>query len=507
MNDVIYNLTIGDPVNLFWVGLGTMLGILVGAIPGLTGAMLIALTLPLTYAMQPTEAMVLLVSMYVGSISGGLITATLLRMPGTPASVITTLDGYPMARDGKPGRALGLGIMSSFVGGLISWGFLILLAKPISHISTELGDFDYFALVLVALVLIASVSGKSLAAGIFSGLFGILVTIPGESPATGVTRATLGIEQLNGGFDLLPVLIGLFAVSQVIHEVAQKGGAVEQVSKVKPEGILLGAKDWVAHLVNMVRSSVIGTWVGILPGIGANVGSVMAYSAAKSMSKEPEAFGAGSEEGVVASEAANNATIGGALIPLVAMGIPGSVIDAILLGALILHGLQPGVLLFQNNPDVVYTIIFTMLIANIAMFGMMVLSAKWISRLATIPRHYLLPVVIVFCVVGSYALNNRMFDVWVMLAFGVVGFIMERNKIPLAPFVIGFVLAPIAEEKLGAGLQASSGSYLELVQRPVALTFVLISIVLVVWPIYKSLIKSRSIRDDGDGQAEQKERS
>ncbi|MAQ88593.1 MAG: hypothetical protein CMM03_01910 [Rhodopirellula sp.] len=507
MDDVIYNLTIGDPVNLFWVGLGTMLGILVGAIPGLTGAMLIALTLPLTYAMQPTEAMVLLVSMYVGSISGGLITATLLRMPGTPASVITTLDGYPMARDGKPGRALGLGIMSSFVGGLISWGFLILLAKPISHISTELGDFDYFALVLVALVLIASVSGKSLAAGIFSGLFGILVTIPGESPATGVTRATLGIEQLNGGFDLLPVLIGLFAVSQVIHEVAQKGGAVEQVSKVKPEGILLGAKDWVAHLVNMVRSSVIGTWVGILPGIGANVGSVMAYSAAKSMSKEPEAFGTGSEEGVVASEAANNATIGGALIPLVAMGIPGSVIDAILLGALILHGLQPGVLLFQNNPDVVYTIIFTMLIANIAMFGMMVLSAKWISRLATIPRHYLLPVVIVFCVVGSYALNNRMFDVWVMLAFGVVGFIMERNKIPLAPFVIGFVLAPIAEEKLGAGLQASSGSYLELVQRPVALTFVLISIVLVVWPIYKSLIKSRSIRDDGDGQAEQKEKS
>ena len=485
MGDVIHELTIGDPVNLLWVCIGTMLGILVGAIPGLTGAMLIALSLPLTYAMQPSEAMVLLVSMYVGSISGGLITATLLRMPGTPASVITTLDGYPMARDGKPGRALGLGIMASFAGGLISWGFLILLAEPISHISTELGDFDYFALVLVALVLIASVSGKSLAAGVFSGFLGILVTIPGESPATGDTRWTWGIEQLNNGFDLLPVLIGLFAVSQVIHEVASREKKVEQISQIAPEGILLGVGDWLRHMINMIRSSVIGTWVGILPGIGANVGSVMAYSAAKSVSKQPEAFGTGSEEGIVASEAANNATIGGALIPLVAMGIPGSVIDAILLGALVLHGLQPGVLLFHNHPEIVYTIIFTMLIANLTMFGMMLLSAKWISKLATIPRVYLLPVVVVFCVVGSYALNNRMFDVWVMLGFGVVGFMMERSRIPLAPFVIGFVLAPIAEEKLGAGLQATGGSYAPLVTRPVALTFVLISLVLVVWPILK----------------------
>ena len=485
MGDVIHELTIGDPVNLLWVGIGTMLGILVGAIPGLTGAMLIALSLPLTYAMQPSEAMVLLVSMYVGSISGGLITATLLRMPGTPASVITTLDGYPMARAGKPGRALGLGIMASFAGGLISWGFLILLAEPISHISTELGDFDYFALVLVALVLIASVSGKSLAAGVFSGFLGILVTIPGESPATGDTRWTWGIEQLNNGFDLLPVLIGLFAVSQVIHEVASREKKVEQISQIAPEGILLGVGDWLRHMINMIRSSVIGTWVGILPGIGANVGSVMAYSAAKSVSKQPEAFGTGSEEGIVASEAANNATIGGALIPLVAMGIPGSVIDAILLGALVLHGLQPGVLLFHNHPEIVYTIIFTMLIANLTMFGMMLLSAKWISKLATIPRVYLLPVVVVFCVVGSYALNNRMFDVWVMLGFGVVGFMMERSRIPLAPFVIGFVLAPIAEEKLGAGLQATGGSYAPLVTRPVALTFVLISLVLVLWPILK----------------------
>ena len=229
-----------DPMTLVWVIVGTALGITVGAIPGLTGAMLIALTLPLTYSMQPEAAMVLLVSMYVGSISGGLITATLLRMPGTPASVITTLDGYPMARSGRPGRALGLGIMSSFVGGCISWVFLLLLARPISQVATRLGSFDYFALVVMALVLIASVSGKSLWKGIFSGLLGILVTLPGESPASGTSRWTLGAEQLNDGLALLPVLIGLFAVSQILHEVGR--GAVLDATYLENRNILVTVK-------------------------------------------------------------------------------------------------------------------------------------------------------------------------------------------------------------------------------------------------------------------------
>jgi putative tricarboxylic transport membrane protein len=479
------------PMALVWILLGTSLGITVGAIPGLTGAMLIALSLPLTYGMLPTEAMVLLVSMYVGSISGGLITATLLRMPGTPASVITTLDGYPMAQSGRPGRALGLGIMASFVGGLVSWIFLLLLAKPISSVSARLGSFDYFALVMVALVLIASVSGKSLAKGIFAGLLGILARVPGESPATGTSRWTFGIEQLNDGLALLPVLIGLFAVSQILHEVGR--GAVKiDASKLDQGGVLLGLRDWWRHHWNMLRSSVIGTWVGILPGIGANVGSVIAYSAARGVSKKPEEFGQGAEEGIVASEAANNATIGGALIPLVAMGIPGSVIDAILLGALVLHGLQPGAVLFNNNPTVVYTIIFTMFFANIVMFVMMIASVRWIARLAATPRHLLLPVIMVFCVVGSYALNNRLFDVWIMLACGLAGFLLERCKVPLAPFVIGFVLAPIAEKKLGAGLQASNGSWWPLATEPFSLVCCLLAVGLFVYPLWRNYRQSAS---------------
>lgn len=476
---------LAQPWPCFLMVLGVVLGVTVGAIPGLTGAMLIALTLPLTYDMaNPADAMVLLVSMYVGSISGGLISATLLRMPGTPASIMTTLDGYPMASKGKPGRALGLGVAASFVGGLISWIFLVLLSKPIAEWSTHLGPFDFFSLTFMALMLIASISGKSLSRGALSGVLGVLASMPGTHPATGEPRMTFGFAELDSGLNLLPVLIGLFAVSQLVREVLQ----IDQQAKATrydSRGLLLGIGDWLKHGLNMIRSSLIGTWVGILPGVGANIGSVLAYSAAKNASKQPEEFGEGAEEGVVASEAANNATVGGALIPLVALGIPGSVIDAILLGALVLHGLTPGPLLFKDSPDVVYTIMATTLVANCAMAIFMLLAISHLTRLMSAPRAFLVPIIMVFCVVGSFAQNNRMFDVWVMLAFGAIGFGLEAAKVPLAPFVIGFVLAPIAEEKLGAGLQASGGSYLPLVTSPISLLFCLVAAALLVWPLIR----------------------
>jgi putative tricarboxylic transport membrane protein len=473
------------PTGLFLIFVGTSLGIIVGAIPGLTGAMVIALTLPLTYTMHADQAMMLLVAMYVGSISGGLITATLLRMPGTPASVMTTLDGYPMAKSGRPGRALSLSIMASFAGGMISWVFLIALSKPMADLSTKFGPFEFFSLVMMALVLIASVGGKSISASLFSGLLGILCAMPGVSEATGEVRMTLGLVELNDGFKLLPVLIGLFAVNQVINEVLQLDAKVEKVS-VENQRVLPALSDWTRHSVNMIRSALIGTWIGILPGIGANIGSVAAYSTAKSCSKKPEEFGHGSEEGIIASESANNATVGGALIPLVSMGIPGSVIDAILLGALVLHGLQPGPLLFKQEPQLIYTIMGTYAVANVAMFLVLVLAVRWIARLVEVPKQFLLPVILTFCVVGSYSLGNRMFDVWVMLAFGLIGFGMERTKIPLAPFVIGFVLGPIAEKNLCEGLMSSGGSYLPLVTRPMSLIFLLISVAMLAIPLAKA---------------------
>jgi putative tricarboxylic transport membrane protein len=482
------------PWPFFLTLLGTALGITVGAIPGLTGAMLIALTLPLTFYMQPVHAVILLVSMYVGAISGGLITATLLRMPGTPASVMTTFDGYPMARAGRPGRALGLGIGASFVGGLISWIALLLLAKPLSIIATRFGPFEYFTLILMAMVLIASVSQGSLVKGLISGFFGMLVSMPGVDPSTGAPRLTWDYYMLNSGLKLLPVLIGVFAVSQIIADIVDLNRKTERV-EMSGRGIVMSLRDWKEQAFNLIRSSVIGTWVGILPGVGASIGSVLAYTTAKNMSKTPQKFGRGSEEGIVASEAANNATVGGALIPLIAMGIPGSVIDAILIGALMIHSIQPGPTLFLTNADVVWAMIAACLVSNILMFVLMTGTVGYVSRLMYVPRTMLLPVIMVFCVVGTYALDNTMFDVWVMLGFGVLGFMLERAKIPLGPFVIGFVLAPLAEAKLRSGLMMTAGSLEPMFTRPLPVLFLLIALGLLVWSLYGDWKRSRMVDD------------
>ncbi len=472
-----------QPLPFLYCFIGTLLGIVVGAIPGLTGAMLIALTLPLTFHMSDTLSMVLMVAMYVGSISGGLITATLLRMPGTPSNIMTTFDGFPMARAGEPGRALGLGITASFIGGLISWIFLVVLARPMSEWAVLLGPFDYFGLVLTALVLIVTISQASMMKGLLSGFLGVLVALPGVDPSTGFVRLTFGFHALEGGFGLLPVLVGIFAFNQILADILGIRAKVpEMVGNTK--GIVIGLREIRRHWQNLLQSSLIGTWIGILPGIGANVGSVVSYSVAKTTSKNRDQFGKGAPEGIIASETANNATIGGALIPLIAMGIPGSVIDAILIGALILHGIQPGPLLFVNNAPVVYSIIGAAFVANVMMYLMMVVSARQIARVVMIPKAYLLPVIAVFCVVGTYAVANRPLDVWIMMGFGLLGFLLERTGVPLQPFVIGFVLAPIGEEYLRSGLMMSAGSLVPLVTRPVAAICVVVSLALLLLPLF-----------------------
>ncbi|MEQ9406736.1 MAG: tripartite tricarboxylate transporter permease [Fuerstiella sp.] len=490
-----------------WTLVGVVLGVVVGCIPGLTGAMVIALTLPLTFGMTGQDALALLVAIYVGSVSGGLISATLLKIPGTPASLMTTLDGYPMAQQGRPQRALGLGIIASLVGGIFSWVVLALMARPMALWSTQIGPADMFSLVVLALVLIAVISQESLTAGLFSGSLGVLCAMPGMHPASGTTRLTFGIQELGDGFRLLPVLIGLFAVSQLLRDVANvsdagdgsapsdgsdigDGGRIGEGDEAGDasgtrRGSLAGASTesdglpgvavWLASIPNLMRSSFIGTIVGILPGVGANIGSILSYAAARTRSKTPDAFGTGCDEGIVASEAANNATVGGALIPLISLGIPGSVIDAILLGAFVIHGLQPGPLLFQNNPEVVQTISVSYLLGNIIMCGFMLVSARWLVALARIPKGLLVPVILTFCVLGSYALANRMFDVWVMVGFGVLGLLFDRLKVPTAPFVIGFVLSPIAEENLCAALMASGHQWSVFVRQPVSLSLLVLA--------------------------------
>lgn len=457
-----------SPDTLLHIVIGVFLGITVGAIPGLTGSMLIALSLPFTFSMEPVNAISMLIAMYVGAVSGSLITAVLMRMPGTAASVMTTFDGYPMTQQGRAGRAIGLGIAASFVGGIISWLFLVALARPLSRFAVRFTEFDFFAMIVMALALLVVLSRGNMIKGLIAGLLGMLVSLPGLDPIGGNYRFTFGLNELQDGFKLLPVLVGLFAGNQVLAEIVSPSGArAEQGIGQSLKGMFMSLNDFRTHAVNLLRSSVIGTWIGILPGVGANIGSAFAYSVAKSFSRKPDEYGKGSEEGVVASEAANNATVGGALIPLIALGIPGSVVDAILIGGLIIHGLQPGPGLYRSNPEFVQVILASVLIANVIMLGMMYLLTSWIARIAAVPTKMLLPGILVLSVVGSYALANSWFDVIVMLAFAAVGFLMERRNYPLAPMVIGLVLAPIAETSFRNAVMFTGGEILPLVFTPV----------------------------------------
>jgi len=481
------------PWPLFLCVLGTALGIIVGAIPGLSGAMLIALTLPLTFKMVPEEAMALIVCMYTGSITGGLVSAVLLRIPGTPANVVTVFDGYAMAQQGQAGRALGLGVAASFFGAVFAWGALVLLTKPLADIAVRFTPFDYFALVLTALVLISSVSGKSMVKGLLAGMIGVLLAFPGMDDNTGRTRFTMGVWQLTSGFDILPVLVGVFGVGTVMAELVKPIGK-GQALVYSSDGLWMKLSEWKSQFWNLVRSSAIGTWIGILPGVGASVGSLVAYTVAKNVSRTPEEFGNGSASGIVASEAANNATVGGALIPLLAMGIPGSVIDVFLMSAMMIHGIQPGPLLFEQHASIVYVVIAACLLSSVLMFGQMYLMIPFLRRVLDVPRQFVLPLIMVFCVVGVFASSNRMFDVWIMLGFGVLGFLMERGGLPLGPFVIGFILAPIAESRLRQGLMMTDGSYLPLVTQPLTLTLMLLAVLLLFWPLLRTLRRNRRSR-------------
>jgi len=463
---------------------GVTVGIAVGAIPGLTGGMFIALCLPLTFFMESTNALILLVSMYVGSTSGGLISATLLRMPGTTAALMTVLDGFPMAQGGRPGRALGFGIYASFIGGMISWVFLAVLSPPLSELAVTFGNYEIFAMVLMALVLISSVSQGTLLKGLLSAAFGVIVALVGVDPSVGQLRLTFGVHQLEPGLRLLPVVLGMFVLSQVIADIVNIERTFEMLQASR-RSMFMRFSDMKHQTVNFIRSSLIGTWIGILPGVGSTIASIVSYTMARNLSKTPERYGTGYEDGIVAAETANNAAVNGALVPLITLGIPGSVIDAILLGAFLIHNITPGPLLFQSNPDLVYGIIAAALLANVLMFVVMLAATPYFAKLMVVPKAFLLPTIVVFCVIGAYATSNLIFDVWVMLAFGVIGYFMQRAGLSIGPFVIGYVLAPIAEVNLRSGLMLYDGSLLPMVTRPYALTFLIIAILTLLWPFLR----------------------
>jgi len=401
-------------------------------------------------------------------------------MPGTPSSVATCFDAYPMAQSGKAGLALGIGIMSSFIAGMATAIGLALLSPPIAKFALNFGYFEYFSLGVFAMTIVVSLSRGSMIKGILAAFLGLLFSMFGVAPIDMAPRFTFGFEAMKGGFSLLPILIGLFAVSQIITEILKPEKLL--IPQLGKQRILPPLSIFIEDWKNLVRSTLIGFGIGILPGIGGATANIVAYAQAKSASKTPEKFGTGHPPGIIASETANNATTGGALIPLVTMGIPGDSVTAILIGGLMIHGIQPGPLLFQTNPDVVYGIFVATLVANIMMLILMLGAIRVFIAFLKIPKTYLLPLIMVLCVIGAFGLNNRMFDVWALLLFGIIGFILDRLKFPLTPALLGIVLEPVIEINLRQGLMSTQGNLWPIFTRPISLGFLLLAITSVIVP-------------------------
>ena len=486
-------LAVLHPMTLFLILAGVILGIIFGAIPGMSATMAVALCLPISFGLSPVEGISLLLGLYIGGISGGLISAILLKIPGTPSSIATTFDGSPLAAKGEAGKALGVGIVYSFLGGLLSFIALIFIAPPIADFSLKFGPTEYFAVTVFSLTMIAALSDGNMFKGLISGLLGLSLSLVGAAPIDNFKRFTFGMYQLDLGFDILPVLIGFYAITEVFQTagetyILKNGDAVD----FKIKGFGFSAKEFFSQIPNLIRSSLIGIGIGILPGIGGGTSNLLAYTAAKSSSKYPEKFGTGIIDGIVASESSNNASIGGALIPLLTLGIPGDTVTAMLLGGLMIHGIQPGPMLFATNGSIVYSIFAALIIGNFLMLAAEFLFMRGFVRLLFIPKNILLSIIVALCAVGAFASNNRYFDIVAMLMFGFLGYLFHLLKFPLPPFILGFILCSTLETNLRRGLQLSNGSLLPFITRPISAVFLSIAALSVLFTIVKTLKKSRA---------------
>lgn len=440
--------------------LGTGLGIITGAMPGLSATMGVALLIPITFGMEPAYGLILLGGIYCGAIYGGSISAILLRVPGTPSSVATTYDGFPMTQKGEADKALKISITASFTGGIISAAILLFMAPPLARVALMFGASEYFWLALLGLSVIVSLSSANLIKGFLAAAFGLFVGAIGLDPLTGVPRFTFGIPNLLDGVPIIVFLIGLYSIPQALEMIE-----TETVNKV-PEMIQRGTackfrEIWheIVHICwpTYIRSSILGTIIGIIPGAGGDIASFLGYEQGKRFSKHQEKFGTGWSEGVAASEAANNGVTGGSLVPMLTLGIPGNAVSAVMLGGLLIHGLQPGPRLFAQRPDVVYTFMIALFLVNAIMLFLGYFGSYLYAKVVKVPYSIVGPLVITLSVVGSYAIKNSMFDVGLMLLVGFIGYIMRKLAIEAGPAVLALILGPMAEENWRRAMLISGG--------------------------------------------------
>ncbi|UYG03808.1 tripartite tricarboxylate transporter permease [Halomonas sp. LR3S48] len=479
------------------VAFGALVGIIFGAIPGMTATMAVAVCLPLTYALGLNHGLALLLGLYVGGISGGMVPAVLLNIPGTPSSITTTFDGYPMAQKGEGERALRVCVIASVIGGLVSAAILFLFAPLLADFSIKFSYVEKFLIILLALSVIASLSSNMLV-GIFSGVLGIWLSLIGDYSTTdggnGKTRLMFDFMEpyLFEGFSLLPVLIGIFGISTILLE-AEKGVHSELSSGRMVIGKAAGVLSlFKGRLTNLVRSSFIGTFVGMLPGVGGSAASVLAYTQEKNLARDSSQMGKGAPQGLIASESANNALTGGALIPLLSLGIPGDSTTAVLIGAFTLQGIQVGPLFIPENTDTWYVMMVALVFANFVMFFLMFFAIKHIAKVVMVPKHILYPIIVMMCVVGAYAINyGIMFDVWTLLIFGVFGWLIQKIGLEVAPLIIGFILGSQAEVYFVKSLESAGTLSTFFTKSPIAVVLWLLILASIVFSVAMSL-KSRT---------------
>ena len=487
-----------QPANFLVMYACALVGCVLGAIPGLSGGLGITLLLPMTFALNTNISFAMLIGMYVGGVSGSFIAAVLVGIPGSASSIGTCYDGYPMTKNGKAAKALSIGITGSFIGTFISVIVAMLCSGAIADVALSLGPWEYFSLCLMAITMVVGLSNGSVFKGLMAAFLGLFLSTVGADKVTNTLRFTFNNTNLYGGINMVCMLMGTFALQQVATAYAKGQQDMPPVDTSSLKGFGLTIKDFVSNAKTIIVSLVIGLFIGFLPGMGSGISNLIAYGQAKKMDKHPEKFGTGYDPGVWATEVANNAGVGGALIPMISLGIPGDGTTVLLLSAMTIKGLQAGPMFIKTNPVLAALIFLIVLVSAILVFFTELGTKRWFPYLLKAPYHYLFSAIMMICFMGAFSATTSIFSVYMMIAFGVLGVVMDMFGMPMTPLMLSFILGPKIEEYFRTGVSYARGDYSRFLTRPVSLIFILIAIYSVVGPIITKAIKNRRAAKNGE---------
>jgi len=504
MEAIFANLLLGfqnalTPTNLLWVVIGSFLGTLVGMLPGVGPATGIAILIPVSYGMNPTTALITMCAIYYGAMFGGSIASIMINTPGDASSIVTCFDGFRMAQKGRAGAALATSAIASFIGGMIACVMVVLLAQPAANLALKFGPAEMFALILFAMTASITLAEGKLLRGCVSLLFGLAVASIGIDGQSGILRYTFGVDVLQDGIDFLVAIIGAYAISEVFNSYRDID-VVYEIDTKKIGRVMITREDWSRIWLPIVRSTPIAFFLGCLPGIGGSMTSLIAYTTERQLAKNPEDFGTGDIVGVAAPEAANNASATASIIPMLAIGIPSSGTTAVMLGALMMLGVQPGPMLFEMRPDIAWGVIASMFIGNIVLVFMNMPMVPYIAKLLALPQKLLIPVIICLAFMGTYMMNYSAFDFFLLVLFGILGYSMQKLDIPIPPMVLGLILGDTLEKTFRQAMVAKSGSLTVFLDKPIALAFFALAAISLVYSLLQSRkVSARQARAETDG--------